>query len=134
MSQSLSLLQIEHTIRIIRNCRIMLDQDLALLYGVETRSLIQAIKRNIERFPEDFMFQVTDSEVTLLRSQNVISRAHGGRRLRKILATHADLAKKLEDLEHKYDSQFRSVFDAIRELMKPQTPPTRKIGFSQGDE
>src|SRR6516225_7039874 len=128
----------------------MLDRDLAELYGVETRSLVQAVKRNIQRFPNDFMFQLTSEEDKALRSQIVISKkGRGGRRyspyafteqgvamlssvlnseraievniaimctfvkLREILAAHKDLARKLEDLEKKYDSQFRSVFEAI---------------------
>jgi len=138
----------------------MLDRDLAELYGVETRSLVQAVKRNIQRFPNDFMFQLTSEEDKALRSQIVISKkGRGGRRyspyafteqgvamlssvlnseraievniaimctfvkLREILAAHKDLARKLEDLEKKYDSQFRSVFEAIRQLMLPPTEP-----------
>lgn len=124
------------------------------------------MKRNAERFPEDFMFQLTPAEARALRSQPGISKAgRGGRRyppyaftehgvamlsavlrseravqvsieivrtfvrLRTILATHADLARKLVALEKKYDSQFRVVFDAIRELMTPPTRPRRQIGF-----
>jgi hypothetical protein len=144
----------------------MLDVDLAALYGVETRSLVQAIKRNAARFPPDFMFQLTTAEVAILRSQSGISSgAHGGRRfaphaftehgvamlsavlhspravqvsievvrafirLRALLATHADLARKLAALERRYDAQFRAVFDAIRELMAPPGKPQRPIGF-----
>ena len=59
----------------------MLDADLAQLYGVETRVLVQAVKRNLARFPEDFMFQLSAEEFANLRSQSVISSAgHGGRR------------------------------------------------------
>lgn len=64
----------------IRGVKAMLDADLADLYGVETRALTQAVKRNQAKFPTDFMFQLTDSEWSILRSQNVISRSHGGRR------------------------------------------------------
>jgi hypothetical protein len=67
-------------IYLIRNVKVMLDRDLAELYGVETRSLIQAVKRNIERFPLDFMLQLTKEEFDSLRSQNVISKGKGGRR------------------------------------------------------
>ena len=71
--------KIENKIHSIRGKKVMLDSDLAGLYGVETRSLIQSIKRNIKRFPEDFMFQITEREYKALRSQFVISKK-GGRR------------------------------------------------------
>jgi len=68
-------------ILLVRGVRVMLDADLAALYGVETRVLVQAVKRNLARFPEDFMFQLTAQEFADLRSQTVISSAgHGGRR------------------------------------------------------
>ncbi len=144
----------------------MLDADLAELYGVETRVLLQAVSRNQKRFPKDFMFQLSKEEYELLRSQIVISKkGRGGRRylpyvfteqgvamlssvlrseeavqvnieimrafvrLRELVATHKDLARKLEALEKKYDAQFKIVFDAIRELMAPPEPRKRKIGF-----
>ena len=147
----------------------MLDQDLAELYGVETRVLVQAVKRNIDRFPVDFMFQLSDEEFSNLRSQ-IVSSSWGGRRtapyafteqgvamlssvlhsptavqvnieimrafvrLRRMLEKHADLALKLETLERKYDQQFKVVFDAIREIMKPDPPPKRRqIGFHVRD-
>ncbi len=143
----------------------MLDFDLASLYGVETRVLIQAVKRNSPRFPQDFMFQLNDDEFKNLRSQ-IVTSSWGGRRylpyafteqgvamlssvlnserailvnveiirafvrLREILATHKDLARKLEELEKKYDEQFAVVFEAIRELMTPpEPPPKHRIGF-----
>ena len=143
----------------------MLDADLAALYGVETRIVVQAVRRNAERFPQDFMFQLTKEEFAALRSQFVISNGRGGRRyppyafteqgvamlssilnssraiqvnieimrafvrLRALLASHADLSKKLDALERKYDSQFKIVFDAIRRLMAPPVPERRRIGF-----
>jgi ORF6N domain len=144
----------------------MLDADLAELYGVETRALLQAVSRNQKRFPEDFMFQMSKEEYELLRSQIVISKkGRGGRRylpyvfteqrvamlssvlrseravqvnieimrafvrLRRMIASNEDLARKLAALEKKYDSQFRVVFEAIRELMAPPEPNKRKIGF-----
>ena len=166
--------KIERSIFLIRGQRVMLDRDLAILYGVPTKVLNQAVKRNRDRFPEDFMFQLTHQEAkswwaevldARLRSQNVtlkrgqhikyrpyaftehgilmlssvlnseraiqvniaITRAFV--RLRKILASHADLARKLEELEKKYDSQFKVVFDAIRQLMAPREPRDKKIGF-----
>lgn len=68
---------LEHYIIWLRNDKVMLDRHLATLYGVETRTLIQAVKRNIERFPDDFMFQLTEEEHEILRSQNVISKSSG---------------------------------------------------------
>ena len=157
--------RILHAIQVFRGERVLLDTDLAILYGVETRALIQAVKRNIQRFHGDFMFQLTESEWANLKSQSVISSAWGGRRsapfaftelgvamlssvlnseraiqanilimraftqLRTMLASHADLARKLENLERKYDGQFRVVFEAIRHLMTPPTPTKQPIGF-----
>jgi hypothetical protein len=156
---------IEEKIFLIRGDKVMLDADLARLYGVETKALVQAVKRNIDRFPPDFMFQLTNHELTVLRSQFVTSSQWGGRRyppyafseqgiamlssvlkspqsvrvnieimrtfvrLRRMLASHAELARKLEALERKYDEQFRGVFDAIRQLMAPPEGKKRKIGF-----
>jgi hypothetical protein len=158
--------RIERSILLIRGHKVMLDADLAELYGVETRVLLQAVSRNQKRFPKDFMFQLSKEEYQLLRSQIVISKkGRGGRRylpyvfteqgvamlssvlrseravqvnieimrafvrLRELVATHKDLARKLEALEKRYDAQFKVVFDAIRELMAPPTPKKRKIGF-----
>lgn len=158
---------IERRILLVRGYKVMLDSDLAELYEVETKVLNQAVRRNLGRFPDDFMFELTVEEAESLRSQIVTSNTgRGGRRynpyvftehgvamlssvlrseravqvniaimrafsrLRELLATHADLARKLEELEGKYDRQFKVVFDAIRELMGP--PPelsTKKIGF-----
>jgi len=70
---------IERKIYLIRGHKVMLDEDLAELYNVATRVLVQAVKRNIDRFPDDFMFQLNDQEVRVLRSQIVTSR-WGGRR------------------------------------------------------
>ena len=74
--------RIEARIRVIRGERVMLDEDLAVLYGVETRSLNQAVQRNLPRFPLDFMFRLTALEVRNLTSQTVMSSFgdHGGRR------------------------------------------------------
>jgi hypothetical protein len=158
--------RIEQKILTLRGERVMLSTDLAKLYGVEPRALIQAVKRNLDRFPADFMFQLTKEEVANLKSQIVISSWGGARRatpyafsengvamlssvlnsnraihvnveimrtftrLRKLLASHAELARKLDALEKKYDAQFRIVFDAIRELMTPPTQPKKgRIGF-----
>ena len=73
--------RIVQSILVIRGLKVLLDSDLAMLYGVETRVLVQAVKRNLERFPEDFMFQLDSEELALLRSQSVISNpGRGGRR------------------------------------------------------
>jgi len=162
--------RIEKAILLVRKQKVMLDADLAALYGVETRVLVQAVKRNVERFPEDFMFQLNREEFAVLRSQSVTSSDWGGRRyppyafteqgvamlssvlrsqqaiqvnieimrafirLRQILASHADLARKLDALEKKYDAQFKEIFEAIRQLMAPPEPKRRAIGFRKGDE
>jgi hypothetical protein len=153
-------------ILILRGQRVILDSDLADLYGVSVKSLLQSVKRNLDRFPVDFMFQLEKQEVARLRSQFVTSNSRGGRRyapyvfteqgvamlssvlrsrravlvnieimrafvrLRSLLASNAELERKLSKLEAKYDEQFRVVFDAIRELMKSPDPnPNRQIGF-----
>jgi hypothetical protein len=161
--------QIERLIRLIRGHKVMLDTDLAVLYGVETRVLVQAVKRNSNRFPTDFMFQLSDEEANLLRSQIVISKnRRGGRRylpyvfteqgvamlssvlnseraveinieimrafvrLREMILSNKDLARKLDALERKFESHdvhIRSLFEAIRQLMAPPEPNKRRIGF-----
>ena len=156
---------VEKKIYLIRGQKIMLSIHLAELYGVETRALNQAVKRNIDRFPEDFMFQLKDSEAEWLVSQNVIphKKYFGGSlpyafteqgvamlssvlnseravqvniaimrafvKLREMIASNKDLARRLDDIEKKYDAQFKVVFDAIRQLMTPPEPKKRKIGF-----
>ena len=159
--------RIEGVILLLRGQRVMLDSDLASLYGVSTKALNQAVRRNIERFPQDFMFQLTQEEVRFLRSQIVTLDAGRGRhrkflpyafteqgvamlsgvlrspravrvnieimrafvRLRGIAASNADLARRLDALEAKYDSRFKVVFQAIRQLMAPTAKPGRRIGF-----
>jgi hypothetical protein len=80
-SKALAPAHVERKILLLRGERVMLDADLAVLYGVETRALVQAVKRNASRFPPDFMFQLTAEEAAILRSQTVISSSgHGGRR------------------------------------------------------
>jgi hypothetical protein len=160
------LVQVEQRIFLIRGQKVMLDADLAELYGVETRALKQAVRRNPDRFPADFMFELSPVEVETLVSQTVIPTRGklGGAtpmafteqgvamlssvlrsqravqvniaimrafvRLREMLMSNADLARKLLALENKYDAQFRVVFDAIRELMEgPPPPPKPRIGF-----
>ena len=92
-SKALTPISVERKILLIRGERVMLDADLAALYGVDTRSLVQAVKRNTARFPEDFMFQLTAEEATSLRSQFVISNAgRGGRRFRPYAFTEQGVA------------------------------------------
>jgi hypothetical protein len=155
---------IEQRILILRGQRVLLDSTLAELYGVETRVLIQAVKRNTDRFPEDFMLSLTKQEFNLLRSQTVTSRWGGRRtppyafteqgvamlssvlrseqavkvnieimraflRLRQMLTENKELKARIDQLEQHYDKQFSTVFDAIRELMKPEKTSGRPIGF-----
>jgi hypothetical protein len=157
--------RIERSILLIRGHKVILDADLAALYGVETKQLIRAVKRNLPRFPDDFMFQLNEEEFENLRFHFGTSSQWGGRRyapyafteqgvamlssvlhsrraiqvnieimrafvrLRRILASHANSARKLDSLEKKYNTQFKVVFDAIRELMKPPETKKRPIGF-----
>ena len=186
MSDDALSLQIERHIFLIRGQKVMLDADLAELYGVETGALNRAVKRNSDRLPADFMFQLTAGEVENLKcqfgisssakapestagagvvSQVVIPGSYGGRRslpyafteqgvamlssvlrspravqvnvaimrafvrLRELLLSNVALARKLADLEGKYDAQFKVIFDAIRQLMTPPEKPKRRIGF-----
>jgi len=162
--------RIERIILIIRGQKVMLDSDLAELYGVSTRRLNEQTKRNIERFPDDFMFQLTEEEWENLRSQNATSRSWGGRRyppyaftehgavmlanvlksdtavnasiqvvrafirLREMLVSNKEMARRLDELEKKYDAQFQVVFQAIRELMEPPEKERRRIGFRKSDK
>ncbi|MBE0608019.1 MAG: ORF6N domain-containing protein [Dehalococcoidia bacterium] len=82
--------RIESAILVVRGHRAMLDTDLAELYGVETRALVQAVRRNIERFPADFLFPLTSEEVEGLRSRSVISNpeGRGGRRCGATIAAN----------------------------------------------
>jgi hypothetical protein len=164
---NINLISIEKSIYLIRGEKVMLDRDLARLYDVSTAAFNQAVRRNRERFPEDFMFQLTTAEVTRLnRSQIVIgSEKHRDPRfrpyafteqgvamlssvlrskraitvnieimrafvkLRQMLASNAELSRRLDELESNYDKQFRVVFDAIRQLMATPTRPRKEIGF-----
>ena len=158
--------EIEQTILVIRGHNVMLDSDLAHLYGVTAGRLNEAVKRNEDRFPSDFMFQLTKPEFEHLKSQIAISSSKwGGRRhapyafteqgvamlssvlhskraiqvniaimrafvqLREMVTSNKGLARRLNELEKKYDGQFLIVFEAIRELMaEPESKP-RRIGF-----
>ena len=116
----------------------MLDADLAVLYGVETRSLVRAVKRNAARFPLDFMFQLTTDEVAHLKSQTGISSAaHGGRRYSPYAFTEHGVAmlsavlrsQRAVNVSIEIVRAFVRLFDAIRELMAPPSKRQRPIGF-----
>jgi ORF6N domain len=164
MAKAKSLIPVERVaaqMYVIRGQTVMFDADLAALYGVETRALVQAVKRNTERFPQDFMFQLTDKEAEHLRSHFVTS-SWGGRRynpyaftehgvamlssvlrskravevnitivrtfvrLRRILATHEDLARKVAQ----HDRQIAVLFDQVKHLLEPPPAPKKPpIGF-----
>jgi len=157
--------RIERCILLIRGQKVILDRDLAALYGVTTGNLNKAVKRNLGRFPADFMFLLTKEEYATLRFQSgILERGkhskylphafteqgvamlsgvlHSPRaigvnieimrafvRLRRILASHVELAQKLRELERKYDGQFKVVFEALEELMAPPEPEKKQIGF-----
>ncbi len=157
--------KVQQAIYLIRGQKVMLSTDLARLYSVAPKVLVQAVKRNADRFPSDFMFQLNAQEFINLKSRIVTSSWGGLRRatpyafteqgvamlssvlnspraihvniaimrafvqLRQLMATHADLARKLAELERKYDAQFKVVFDAIRQLVIPPEPPRKQIGF-----
>jgi len=166
-----NLIRLLKNYRFLRGEKVLLDRDLAELYGVETGALNRAVKRNAERFPEDFMFQITGEEAELLRCQTGISKpGRGGRRylpyafseqgvamlssvlnskraievniaimrafvqLRKTLDSHAELARKLADLEQRFeghDEQIQTIFEAIRQLITaPEKTAKKKIGFT----
>ena len=148
----------------LRGHKVMLDSDLAELYGVETRILNQAIARNPERFPADFMYQLTNKEFTILKSQFVTS-SWGGRRklpfafteqgiamlssvlhseraikvniaimrafvkLRELLLSNKELNQKMQEMEAKYDKQFRIVFEVLQQLMETPDKHRKEIGF-----
>ena len=157
--------RIEGKILSVRGLNVILDRDIAKLYAVKPIALRQQVKRNKDRFPEDFMFRLTRQEADILVSQNVIpsKRSLGGHlpyafteqgvamlssvltskravyvniqimrafvKLRQMLITHADLKRKIEEMEKKYDRRFRIVFEAINRLLEPPKEPKRKIGF-----
>jgi len=155
---------IEKKIFLIRGRKVMLDKDLAELYGVTTSQLTRQVRRNLERFPDDFLLELTKEEFENLMCQFGISRWGGTRklpfafteqgiamlsgvlhssraiqvniqimrvfvRIKEMIMSHKDLARKMEELEKKYDGQFRVVFEAIRRLMTEEQKPKTPIGF-----
>lgn len=171
MTSPVPLERVEKRIFLLRGCKVMLDSDLAVLYGVPVKTLNQAVRRNLARFPSDFMFQLDPEEsrealrsqfVTLKKTKNrrgrhrkylpyvfteqgvamlssVLNSERAIRvniqimrifvRLREMIGAHKDLAQKLDELERKYDSRFKLVFEAIRELMMPRQKAKDRIGF-----
>ncbi len=158
--------RIESKILFLRGQKVMLDRDLAELYGVPTKNLKRAVQRNKDRFPDDFAFVLNSEEFANWRCQfgtsnsvkmglrraptafteqgvamlsSVVNSERAIQvniaiirtfvRLRQLLASHEDLARKLAELEKKYDAQFKMVFDALRELMTPPEPKRNEIGF-----
>ena len=158
---------IRQKIFFIRGHKVMLDRDLAQLYGVETKHLKRQVRRNTDRFPEDLMFQLSKEEFedwrcqfgtsnssekmglrhrpyaftdygilmlsSVLKSRRAIEAniqiMRTFMKLRKMLASHGDLLKKIENMEKKYDEQFRVVFEAIRAIIVQQEKPKSRIGF-----
>jgi len=166
---------IQNRILFIRGQRVMMDYDLAALYGVTTARLNEQVRRNAERFPADFMFQLGKQEFAALMSQIATSNAgRGGRRklpyaftehgaimaasilssqravevslyvvrafvrLRELLSSNKELAKKLDELERKLSSHDRTIVqlvNAIRDLMAPPDPKKKRaIGFAPWEE
>ena len=162
--------RIESKIYLIRGQKVMLDRDLAELYKVETRQLKRAVRRNIQRFPKDFMFTLNHKEIEMMVCYfGTPSRSYFGgakpyaftehgilmlssilnskraiqvsiqimrtfTKLRKMLFNYADLHRKIEEMEKKYDKKFRIIFDAIKELMRPPVMSDRRIGFLKGGD
>ena len=153
-------------VRWVRGERVILDADLARLYGVETRALNRAVRRNVKRFPPDFMFMLVNEDVTNLKCQiGTSSLGWGGRRkpvmafteqgvamlssvlrsdraadvniaimrtfvqLRRLMDSNRELARKIAEMEKRYDEQFGTVFQAIQQLITEEEEPKRKIGF-----
>jgi hypothetical protein len=158
---------IEQKILLIKGQKVMLDSDLAALYGVTTKRLNEQVRRNIKRFPADFMYQLSREEFDSLRSHFATLKTGRGKhrkympyvfteqgiamlssvlnseraievniqimrtfvKLREMMSTHKDLARKLSELEKKYEGQFQIVFEAIRQLIVIEEKPKRKIGY-----
>ena len=122
MTDAMSIEHIERQILLLRGHKVMLDSDLAALYGVETKTLIQAVKRNSERFPEDFMFQLTNQEVIGLRSQIVTSNVgRGGRRYPPYVFTEHGVAMLSSVLNSRQailvNIQIMRTFGRLREML-----------------
>jgi hypothetical protein len=128
--------QVTHSILIFRGHKVLLDSDLAELYGVPTKALNQAVKRNAERFPEDFMFRLSQAEAEALNRSQLVT---GSQKHRELLASNRELARRFEQLEARveklvaHDQALGVILSAIRKLMPPppEPPPNnRPIGFT----
>jgi hypothetical protein len=163
--------RIAGAIHVVRGQRVMLDADLAALYGVSTGRLNEQVKRNAGRFPADFGFRLTPEEAGRLKSQIAISNGgRGGRRttpnvftehgavmlasvlntpvavatsvqvvrafvrLRHVLRSHTELARKIDALEERFEGRFHVVFRALRRLTHPAAAPRKRIGFRPAPE
>ncbi len=123
---------IQNRIYEIRGQRVMLDFDLAELYQVETRALKQAVRRNIERFPEDFLFRLTKEEanrlITIGVSQNVISPDYN-------IGSSEENMEAVNDLSEDMRKELDNIYQAIAALsVKPPQPPRAPIGFKTNDK
>ena len=159
---------IEQKILLIGGRKVMLDSDLAALYGVTVKRLNEQVRRNLRRFPRDLMYELSAEEYESLRSHFATLKAGRGThrkympyaftgqgiamlsrvlnsdravevniqimrtfvKLREMMSSHKELARKLSELEKKYDGQFQIVFEAIRQLIEQPEKPRRKIGYS----
>jgi hypothetical protein len=161
-----SLDTIKDRIYIIRGKKVMLDRDLATLYGVSTKALNQAVKRNLSRFPEDFMFQLDSLEIDSLSRSQFVTLKRGSNikyaplafteqgiamlssvlnsdraisvniqiiriftKLREMIDAYKELREKVEELERNSETNFREIFKAIRQIIKQEDEPKKKIGF-----
>jgi len=164
MEQNITNEIIQNKIHIINGQKVMLDFDLAELYEVPTKILNQSVKRNLDRFPVDFMFKVDINEHRNLRSQ-IVTSSYGGRRysfcafteqgvamlssvlnskkaiqvniqimraftkLRQMIVNYSELKEKIEELEERYDENFRMVFELIKNMLIEEEKPKEQIGF-----
>lgn len=114
-------------IYLVRGYKVMIDRDLAALYGVETKRLKEAVRRNLSRFPEDFMFQMDKTEFEQWSFT----------RMRGMLLTHKDILLQLEKIEKRlsgHDEQIQTIFHYLKKLINPPQPPRQRIGFRRNDE
>ncbi len=150
---------------VIRGQKVIMDRDLAELYGVSTKRLNEQVRRNLKRFPDDFMFQLIQEEKnelvancdrfktlkhstvnpyafteqgvamlsSVLNSERAISVniqiMRTFTKMRQMMLSYKELKEKIEEMESKYDKQFRIVFDALRRLLEPPDKEMKRIGF-----
>jgi hypothetical protein len=135
--------RLEQSILVIRGHKVMLDRDLAHLYGTTTKAINQAVKRHRDRFRNLrhstvlphvctehgvlMLASVLNTPVAVTMSIRIVEAFV---RLREMVSTHKDLARRLDALDRRYDAKFKAIFNAIRQLMLPPDQPTkRRIGF-----